>query len=112
MTGTPKPPCCGPCQNQMQSCRTDCACCLECHFAYEEKHCWPYLPPSARHTLKREHQWLKANGFPPDAVREHSQNEMRYFRYYCPANLVAQIDRDHHEYEIGALHSRASKGLR
>lgn len=103
-----KPPCCGSCKTKLKSCRIDVACCLECHFAYEEKHCFPHLPASARHILKQEHRRLKKAGYPHAQVAAHSEQEMRYFRAYCPPDLVAQIDRDHQEHDAGTLHSRRS----
>lgn len=102
----PKPPCCGACKDKQKSCRVDMACCLECHFSYEEKHCFPYLPPSARHIIKQEHRRLKKLGYPDREVAIHAEDEMRYFRAYCPPDLVAQIDRDHAGHGEGILHSR------
>ena len=102
----PKPPCCGQCQEKLQSCSTDVACCLECHFAYEEKYAFPYLPPSGRHILRRQHKWLQSMGFPHDAVEEHAQYEMMWFRKYCPPEICDQIEADHVEYGEGGLESR------
>ena len=105
---TPKPPCCGPCRTDMQSCRVDVACCTNCHFSWEERHCFPHLPASARHILQTEHKRLKEAGYPRLDVLAHSAHEMMYFRAYCPPDLVAQVERDHQEYEAGNLHSRRS----
>jgi hypothetical protein len=102
----PKPPCCQKCQDVRQSCRTDAACCLECHFSYEEKYALPYLPAAAQHRLRREHKQLLAEGLPPHKIHEHAEREMEWFRTYCPPEIVAQIDFDHQEYGEGRLISR------
>jgi hypothetical protein len=100
-----RPPCCAPC-NDRGICDSERACCLECHFADEEELALPYLPNAIRYRLQREHKVLVARGFPPDEVRQHAEREMEWFRAYCPAWVVAQIDHDHEEYERGHLISR------
>ena len=102
-----KPPCCGACKDKMNSCRMDVACCLECHFAFEEDSLFPYLPNAQQHKLRREHRMLRNLGFPPDLVAEHAAREMLPFRRYCPAELVDQVERDHIEFDEGRLHTRA-----
>ncbi len=102
----PKPPCCGQCQEKLQSCRVDVACCLECHFAYEEKYAFPYLPNAVQHRLRREHKRIKARGFRHDEIQLHSEREEQVFRTYCPPEICAQIEQDHDEYTSGQLGSR------
>lgn len=98
--------CCGGCQTN-KSCATDRACCLECHFAMEERELLPWLPPAAQAAILDEHQALRARGFPHSAVTEHSHREMRLYRQYCPAELVAQVEADHHAHAQDRLRSRA-----
>ena len=97
--------CCGGCQGN-QTCATDRACCLECHFAMEERELLPFLPPQAQAAIRTEHQALRARGFPHAAVTEHSHREMRLYRRYCPAELVAQVETDHQAHGDDRLRSR------
>lgn len=100
------PPCCEPCRQQMQSCSTDVACCLQCHFSWEEANCGPYLPGHILTILREEHRRLAAAGFPPQDMARHSKWEEAIYRQYCPVAVVAQVQADHEAWESGRLRSR------
>lgn len=97
--------CCGGCQGN-KTCATDRACCLECHFAMEERELLPWLPPAAQAAILQEHQELRARGFPHAGVTAHSHREIRLYRQYCPAELVAQVEADHQAHAHDELRSR------
>jgi hypothetical protein len=67
------------------------------HFAWEEKHCFPYIPESIRRRLKSQHDALRAANFPRAAVLLHAEMEMTWFQRWCP-QFVAQIEADHEHY--------------
>jgi hypothetical protein len=98
--------CCGGCQDK-NTCATDRACCLECHFAMEERELFPFLPDAAQQALRWDHDMLRARGFPHAEVTEHSHREMRLYRRYCPAELVAQVETDHQAHADDRLRSRS-----
>lgn len=100
-----KVPCCKKCEN-IGYCRPTASCCLECHFAFEEKNAAPYLPSQAMAWLRSQHKSLKARGYPFDEVEAHAHAEMYIFRKYCPREIVDLIDGDHDEYEHGRLRVR------
>lgn len=75
-------------------------CCLPCHFAYEERRVFPFLPPEEQVKWKAEHELLKANKYPEDAVFLHSVQEMAVFSQYCPEWLIKRINADHLKYYI------------
>ncbi len=104
----PATTCCGPCKD-LDFCREDTNCCLECHFAYEEELAFPYLPPHVQAAIRQQHAWLIANNFPHEAVEAHAEFEMRWIRPNCPSEIVAQIDDDHDEYGEGNLFSRETR---
>lgn len=83
-------PCTGP------GCKTSkTSCCVKCHFEYEEAEALPYLPTRVRNRILAEHEELRANGFPPDAVEEHAEREMPWLRKYCPPEVIARCELDH-----------------
>ncbi len=100
-----KVPCCKKCED-LTYCRTSASCCVECHFAYEERVAAPYLPPSARAWLRAQHEHLKSSGYPPLEVERHAIEEMRLYRKHCPSDIVELIMIDHVEYEGGRLRVR------
>lgn len=65
------------------------------HFDWEERNALPHLPPSLQRRLVVEHNQLRAQGFPRDAVLLHAEMEMGWFRRYCPAWVVEKIVQDH-----------------
>ncbi len=71
------------------------SCCVPCHFAWEEREVFPYLPWGLRRLLMREHDALERLGFPQGLVDEHAGREMERFLAYCPAKIVALVDADH-----------------
>lgn len=78
------------------------ACCVSCHFDFEEYEVLPYLPAVLRTRILREHNDLRAKGYPPDEVEEHARWEMDFVRKYCPAEITLQVERDHdHLAKIG-----------
>ncbi len=85
--------------------------CVNCHMAAEERHAFPYLPRQIRAWLKSEHVRLRQLGFPAQAVIDHSEEEMRIFRRYCPPEIIAQIEDDHERFD-DVLQALASKSLR
>lgn len=95
-------PCCGPCKDRgiCAPCR---ACCLECHFYFEETAAAPYLPAALLERLKSEHRQILEAGARRYDVLEHGSREMAWFREYLPADIVARIENDHDHYERGAL---------
>jgi len=97
--------CCGGCQRKSM-CATDRACCLECHFAMEERELFPHLPAVAQAALRDEHADLRRRGFPHAQTNEHSRREMRLYRQYCPPELVARVEADHQAHAVGELRSR------
>lgn len=98
--------CCGPCED-LGFCRDNANCCLECHFGYEEKLAFPYLPEEGRQILREQHAWLAAHGYPPDEVSVHAEYEMEWFRAYnVPQCVIEQIEADHAEHARGRLLSR------
>lgn len=99
--------CCDECQSE-GSCSTQRTCCVQCHFTFEEEEALPYLPAPLQDRLLQEHAWLLANGLPKDQVVAHAEREMVWFRYYCPPDIVAHIDKDHGFYERGELPVRRS----
>ena len=101
-----KPSCCGTCSTKRHSCNTDYACCVECHFAWEERHALKYLPARIAREIRDQHKELKDAGYPRDKVIRHSKWEDRWFRAYCPDPVVTQIENDHTAYISGMLHSR------
>lgn len=101
-----RPLCCSKCSNQ-SVCAVDRSCCLECHFAYEERVVLPHLPPVEAKRLVDEHRWLVTNGFPPDKVAIHAAWEDATFPMYCPVDVCDLIHRDHQAHQHGLLQSRA-----
>ena len=95
-------PCCKKCE-QKSYCRPYASCCLECHFALEERKVAPHLSDQERAWLRAQHKMLKRLGYPPDLVHRHAVEELRLFRKKCPAEIVEVIERDHGEYEMGNL---------
>lgn len=75
-------------------------CCLPCHFSYEESRVFPFLPTEEQKKWKSEHEVLKANKYPPDAVFLHSVQEMEVFSKYCPDWLIKRLNADHLKYYI------------
>lgn len=106
-----RPACCEPCQG-LGYCRPQRNCCLECHFAFEESYALPHLPPAWQERLRREHAWLEANGFPPEAVAAHAEWEEAAFRAFCPAWLCELFESDHKAHGHGQLHSRVEFPMR
>lgn len=100
------PACCGTCQDKAQSCNTKYACCLQCHFSFEEKHLLPYLPLDLQDLIRAQHQWLILHGFPPEWMDHHSRQEEEWYRQYCPPELVAQVEEDHDAYDEGRILDR------
>lgn len=84
-------------------CSPEACCCVECHFAFEEKHCLPYLPPHLQRQLLIEHGQLCAMGQPEHLVEDHARREMEWFRAYVPPEVVAQVEKDHQKYGEGNL---------
>lgn len=97
-----KVPCCKKCENK-GFCRPYASCCIECHFAFEEKNAAPYLPPQAMAWLRKQHRILRERNYPPIEVNRHAHAEMHLFRRHCPAEIVELIDGDHDQYEQGNL---------
>lgn len=100
-----KVPCCKKCDD-IGFCRPAASCCVQCHFAFEERVASPYLPAGDRAWLRAQHKYLKAEGYPPLAVERHALDEMRLFRRYCPQDIVDLIQIDHGEHELGNLRDR------
>lgn len=71
------------------------ACCLECHFAWEETVLFPQLPKSAARSLWNEHEGLRKPGTTPEMIEAHARREMVFFRVYCTEVQVAQCELDH-----------------
>lgn len=71
------------------------SCCVRCHFAWEEREVFPYLPVSIRDKLLLEHGALRRLGYPKALVDAHAGREMDHVQAYCPAKLVAIVDADH-----------------
>lgn len=84
-----------------QDARGEPACCLGCHFDYEEKHMLPRCPPGVAQMLRREHDQLRAAGFPKAAVEAHAQREMVFFRQFCTAEQVGHVEKDHAAFAAG-----------
>ncbi len=72
--------------------------CVPCHFAWEEKHALPYLPPSYQTWLLREHAELKRRKYPARLVIEHAEREMEIFRRFVPPHILNQIHDDHERF--------------
>lgn len=79
------------------------ACCLRCHFDYEEEHALPHLPDDLQAQLKKEHKKLEADGYPREAVLVHTEREMVWFKEHCPAHVVERVQQDHEKYKAGTL---------
>lgn len=90
-------------------CAIDRNCCLECHFAWEERIVAPYLPLHFRARLLQEHEWLRENGFPQPQIGIHAAWEDAAFVAYLPAEVYALLRADHAAHERGALRSRAGR---
>ncbi len=71
------------------------ACCLKCHFRWEEREVLPYLPPDVQDRLLREHAAIERCGFPKSLVDDHGDRELVPMRRYCPPELVAAVEADH-----------------
>jgi len=84
--------------------------CVQCHFAFEERELFPYLPEEVRAQLQGEHDWLKRNSYPAVSVIRHSKREIALFHQWCPAHLVAQAEADHANFDA-ALEQHALRGL-
>lgn len=84
--------------------------CIKCHFAFEERELFPYLPEFVRDRLQGEHDWLKRNDYPASSVIIHSQNETSVFRTWCPPELAAQAEADHAHFD-DVLKDHARRGL-
>lgn len=75
-------------------------CCLDCHFALEERECLRYLPPHLRQQLLREHKVLREAGFPRGPTLAHAEREMVWFRQCgVPERVLRQIQMDHVDFE-------------
>jgi hypothetical protein len=68
---------------------------VKCHFDWEEREVFPYLPPSLAEALMREHEAIRRCGFPDGLVRDHARREETVFAGYCPAKLAALVEADH-----------------
>jgi len=79
------------------------SCCLKCHFDWEEEHVFAQLPVALARDLKREHEALKAAGYPKQAVLDHAEREMLCFRWYCDPETVAFAQRDHRLFDQGLM---------
>lgn len=71
------------------------ACCLGCHFNYEERVLFPKLPAGIRTELGLEHISLRVPNPPLHQLKAHAEKEMRYFRLYCSEEEVEQCEVDH-----------------
>lgn len=71
------------------------ACCLPCHFSWEENKVLEFLPPEAQEWLIQDHKRLMERGLIPEEVLEHSREEMVFFRKYVPNSLLNKIEADH-----------------
>lgn len=87
------------------SCRS---CCVECHFAYEETHAFPFLPEHEQARLIVAHRKLVAGGLDAQAVGRHARDEMQVFRQYVPPAILRRIEDDHEHHERGALEPRGA----
>ena len=101
----PRSPCCTPCQRR-GFCRVTASCCIECHMTFEEDHAGPYLPPEILDELRRRHDALAEQGYPPEEIREHTAWEEPIFARYVPREVMMQILSDHEQYEAGNLPER------
>ena len=84
--------------------------CVNCHLRSEERHAFPYLPRHFQAWLRAEHDRLRRQGFPAQAVIDHSVEEMAIFRRYCPPEVIAQIEDDHDRFD-DVLQALAGKDL-
>ncbi len=71
------------------------SCCHDCHFEYEEREAFKYLPQAVARALLGEHQHLRRAGFPPQAVRAHAAREMAWYRRFVPPSIIRKIEADH-----------------
>ena len=71
-------------------------CCAECHFSWEEREIFPYLPIRERDRIRAEHVALLASPEDPAALRSHSMRERKAMvESGVPARLLAALDADH-----------------
>lgn len=103
--GRPRKKCCKTCDG-WQMCQPVANCCVECHMAYEEEHCGPYLPPELLEELRAYHREIKAGGFDPDATRRHAVWEEQIFAQYVPREILAQVEIDHWAEYVGEMRTK------
>ena len=84
----------------------DPACCLECHFAYEEQLAAQYFTPAEQAWLLAQHRELRRRGLRPEEVAAHARDELPLFRRRLPQRLVELLEADHERYEQGDVLSR------
>lgn len=79
--------------------------CAFCHFAWEEREVFCYLPGKLRRELLREHAAIKRCGYPPALVRSHGARELCYIRVFCPPEISAMVSADHEQLDTHQVHS-------
>ena len=80
-------------------------CCAFCHFAWEEREVFCFLPPKVRQELLREHAAIKRCGYAPKLVKSHGARELLYVKMFCPPEVAALVIADHEQLDMHQVHS-------
>lgn len=75
-------------------------CCVECHFATEEREILHRLPDEVQEWISRDHAKLreikaKTGAWPTDLIIEHAQREDRAFAQHLPSALAQEMVKEH-----------------
>ncbi len=80
-------PCCFPGRKR--------ACCLRCHFNWEQEVIFPKLPSHVREQLMNEHALLLEPGTTQSMIESHNLRELVWFRAYCTPSEIDHCEKDH-----------------